>query len=338
MLLGLGLVPDPRVGFAPVVRVGSPPAEIFRHQPSVSLRLSVSVLLPRRSSVTSRRFRSANVRIRLGLMPLRLTRSACRTRSSVAESRGVAQLGSAPALGAGGRRFESVRPDQRPTCGCSSMVEPLPSKQDMPVRSRSPAPHIPAGQGIEQAPPTPPTGQACPYRAPIESEQRAGKDSCGHLSPFSGIRDRGLAKRPACSLSPTINPSSQLVSSRTEMRPEAGSTPHLQSVMTTFPQFSDSVAFGKVAIAADPTRPTRRTRTDAPACCASPRARRDRHRGVPRTDRRAPRKATGLMLRLCRRRGRVDYLCPGMVATFGWVSYMRWAAKRPEAAVRAATA
>jgi hypothetical protein len=81
--------------------------------------------------------------------------------------RGVAQLGSAPALGAGGRRFKSCRPDHRTSCtlyfdrfrlvkqpmynpcGCSSMVEFLPSKQAMPVRSRSPAPHkAPALQGF----------------------------------------------------------------------------------------------------------------------------------------------------------------------------------------------
>ena len=146
----------------------------------------------------------------------------------------------------------------------------------MPVRSRSPAPHIRAGQGIEQAPPTPPTGQACPYSAPIAREPRAGKDSCGHLSPFSGIRDRGLAKRPACSLSPTINPSSQLVSSRTEMRPEAGSTPHLQSVMTTFPQFSDSVASeGGHCRGSDAT-----DATDAPACCAASRSKRSTSRST----------------------------------------------------------
>ena len=67
---------------------------------------------------------------------------------------GCSAVGSAPALGAGGRWFESSHPDaaalvwwfasgaSAPVCGCSSMVEFLPSKQAMPVRSRSPAPHI----------------------------------------------------------------------------------------------------------------------------------------------------------------------------------------------------
>ena len=52
--------------------------------------------------------------------------------------RDVAQFGSAPALGAGCRRFESCRPDH--TCGRSSMVEPQPSKLMTRVRFPSPAP------------------------------------------------------------------------------------------------------------------------------------------------------------------------------------------------------
>jgi hypothetical protein len=53
----------------------------------------------------------------------------------------VAQPGSAPALGAGGRRFKSSRPDQRSLKpgGCSSMVELQPSKLAMGVRFPSPA-------------------------------------------------------------------------------------------------------------------------------------------------------------------------------------------------------
>jgi hypothetical protein len=59
--------------------------------------------------------------------------------------RGVAQPGSAPALGAGGRRFKSSRPDSeagetaKQPCGCSSTVEPQPSKLVMGVRFPSPA-------------------------------------------------------------------------------------------------------------------------------------------------------------------------------------------------------
>ena len=52
--------------------------------------------------------------------------------------RDVAQFGSAPALGAGCRRFESCRPDH--ICGRSSMVEPQPSKLMTRVRFPSPAP------------------------------------------------------------------------------------------------------------------------------------------------------------------------------------------------------
>ncbi len=60
-----------------------------------------------------------------------------------AGSRDVAQSGSAPALGAGCRRFESCRPDQRhKVCGCGSMVEPEPSKLMTRVRFPSPAPII----------------------------------------------------------------------------------------------------------------------------------------------------------------------------------------------------
>ena len=52
--------------------------------------------------------------------------------------RGVAQLGSASALGAEGRWFESSRPDH--ARGCGSMVEPQPSKLMTRVRFPSPAP------------------------------------------------------------------------------------------------------------------------------------------------------------------------------------------------------
>ena len=47
-------------------------------------------------------------------------------------------LARAPALGAGGRRFESCHPDEY-ICGCSSMVEHQPSKLDTWVRFPSPA-------------------------------------------------------------------------------------------------------------------------------------------------------------------------------------------------------
>ena len=52
--------------------------------------------------------------------------------------RDVAQPGSAPALGAGCRRFESCHPDH--FRGCSSMVELQPSKLVTRVRFPSPAP------------------------------------------------------------------------------------------------------------------------------------------------------------------------------------------------------
>src|SRR5437899_10629549 len=42
------------------------------------------------------------------------------------QSRGVAQPGSAPALGAGGRRFKSSRPDQRLSLSCSISPGPTP--------------------------------------------------------------------------------------------------------------------------------------------------------------------------------------------------------------------
>ena len=63
------------------------------------------------------------------------------TRTNGPKRRGVAQSGSAPALGAGGRRFESSRPDRRSLKpgGCSSMVELQPSKLAMGVRFPSPA-------------------------------------------------------------------------------------------------------------------------------------------------------------------------------------------------------
>ena len=66
---------------------------------------------------------------------------------------GRSVVASASALGAEDRRFESCRPDSvtggdrvatssSRYCGCSSMVEPQPSKLAMPVRSRSPAPSL----------------------------------------------------------------------------------------------------------------------------------------------------------------------------------------------------
>ena len=54
--------------------------------------------------------------------------------------RDVAQFGSAPALGAGCRRFESCHPDHFDECGCGSMVELQPSKLITRVRFPSPAP------------------------------------------------------------------------------------------------------------------------------------------------------------------------------------------------------
>ena len=52
-------------------------------------------------------------------------------------------LARAPALGAGGRKFESCHPDlklkSKILCGCSSMVEHQPSKLDTWVRFPSPA-------------------------------------------------------------------------------------------------------------------------------------------------------------------------------------------------------
>ena len=56
--------------------------------------------------------------------------------------RGIAQFGSAPGLGPGGRRFESCCSDHFLMCGCSSMVEPQPSKLVARVRFPSPAPLI----------------------------------------------------------------------------------------------------------------------------------------------------------------------------------------------------
>ena len=53
--------------------------------------------------------------------------------------REVAQLGRAPGLGPGGRRFESCLPDHS-RCGCSLMVELQPSKLTVRVRFSSPAP------------------------------------------------------------------------------------------------------------------------------------------------------------------------------------------------------
>ena len=75
-----------------------------------------------------------------------------RERSDQAGRPGRSVVASAPALGAGGRRFESCRPDsmnaaKRPQgrnsswrCGCSSMAELQPSKLVMRVRFSSPAP------------------------------------------------------------------------------------------------------------------------------------------------------------------------------------------------------
>ena len=65
--------------------------------------------------------------------------------------RDVAQFGSAPALGAGCRRFKSCRPDH--ICGRSSSVEPQPSKLMRRVRLPSPAPETqqarsPCGPGL----------------------------------------------------------------------------------------------------------------------------------------------------------------------------------------------
>ena len=54
----------------------------------------------------------------------------------------MAQFGSALALGARCRRFESCRPDH--FCGRSSLVEPQPSKLMRRVRFPSPAPNSPA--------------------------------------------------------------------------------------------------------------------------------------------------------------------------------------------------
>ena len=96
--------------------------------------------------------------------------------------RDVAQAGSAPALGAGGREFKSLRPDQRggcrpfprrsrshrderndrlpsaPLAGVAQWLEPLPSKQDMRVRFSSPAP--PQDSGVFSPP-------ASPQRPPV---------------------------------------------------------------------------------------------------------------------------------------------------------------------------
>ena len=56
------------------------------------------------------------------------------------KQRDVAQFGSALALGARCRRFESCRPDH--FCGRSSLVEPQPSKLMRRVRFPSPAPEM----------------------------------------------------------------------------------------------------------------------------------------------------------------------------------------------------
>ena len=76
----------------------------------------------------------------------RLPRLPSRPASSILNPRfrGVAQLGSASALGAEGRWFESSRPDH--LRGCGSTVEPQPSKLMTRVRLPSPAPNKTAGQ------------------------------------------------------------------------------------------------------------------------------------------------------------------------------------------------
>ena len=68
-----------------------------------------------------------------------------RSTSGPCMCRDVAQSGSAPALGAGCRRFESCRPDHA-LCGRSSMAEPEPSKLMTRVRFPSPAPPFKPGQ------------------------------------------------------------------------------------------------------------------------------------------------------------------------------------------------
>ena len=81
----------------------------------------------------------------------------------------MAQLGRAPALGAGGRRFESCRSDHT-KCGCNSMVECQPSKLITRVRFPSPAPFfcqkwqtsVPVAQGIEQRTSNPLVGGSIP--------------------------------------------------------------------------------------------------------------------------------------------------------------------------------
>ncbi len=79
--------------------------------------------------------------------------------------RDVAQFGSAPALGAGCRRFESCRPDH--TCGRSSSVEPQPSKLMRRVRLPSPAPETFTS-------PAPLRCRAFSYRKPTGAEPGCG--------------------------------------------------------------------------------------------------------------------------------------------------------------------
>ena len=113
----------------------------------------------RRPAPGGGRRRDRGVRVRERTLPSwrsrpPYTRRASRRDHPARPDRGGAGrsvVASAPALGAGDRRFESCRPDavhrfdqvrsdRRFLCGCSSMVEPQPSKLVMRVRFSSPAP------------------------------------------------------------------------------------------------------------------------------------------------------------------------------------------------------
>jgi hypothetical protein len=113
--------------------------------------------------------------------------------------RGVAQPGSAPALGAGGRRFKSSRPDRwiAQTRGCSSMVELQPSKLAMGVRFPSPALRAPVAQGTEQRTSNPPVAGSNPAGRASKSSGFAG------ISQKRSARDGGITERFDTNLTPT---------------------------------------------------------------------------------------------------------------------------------------
>lgn len=156
-----------------------------------------------------------SVQLKFPMVLMRYRRAA----ASTAAQRDVAQAGSAPALGAGGREFKSLRPDQRggcrpfprrsrshrderndrlpsaPLAGVAQWLEPLPSKQDMRVRFSSPAP--PQDSGVFSPP-------ASPRRPPALS---LSSRSC-----------RGSRQRPSPRGRPSGPPTRRRSSAKTESR------------------------------------------------------------------------------------------------------------------------